>query len=98
LLYNIDKRAAMIGGHQRDSYRHTQEAFMRRVFNFLIGVIVGGLVGSAAVILFTPASGEEVRSQISERARAFAADIRQAANTRRIELQERLEVLRAPRS
>ena len=71
---------------------------MRRVFNFLIGVIVGGLVGSAAVILFTPASGEEVRSQISERARAFAADIRQAANTRRIELQERLEVLRAPRS
>ena len=71
---------------------------MRRVFGFLIGATIGGLVGATLALLFAPASGEEVRTQISSRAQLFAADIRQAASTKRIELQERLEVLRAPKA
>ena len=70
---------------------------MRRIFGFFIGVTIGGLVGATLALLFTPASGEEVRKQISDRAQTFAADIRQASNTKRIELQERLETLRAPK-
>ena len=70
---------------------------MRRVFGFLIGAMIGGLVGTTVALLFAPTSGTELRSQISNRAQTFATDIRQAANTKRIELQDRLEVLRAPR-
>jgi gas vesicle protein len=70
---------------------------MRRVLSFIIGATVGGMVGATLALLFAPASGEEVRTQITDRFQTFAADIRQASNTRRIELQERLEDLRAPR-
>ena len=69
---------------------------MRQVFSFFIGITIGGFVGATLALLFTPASGEEVRTQISDRTQAFVADIRQASNTKRIELQERLETLRSP--
>jgi len=69
---------------------------MRRTMSFLIGAAIGGFFGAAAALLFAPLSGRDLRIQISDRTQAFAADIRQAANTRRIELQERLEVLRTP--
>jgi gas vesicle protein len=71
---------------------------MRRTFSFIIGATVGGLIGAAVALLFAPSSGEELRAKISDRSQNFAADIRQAANTKRIELQERLQVLRAPKA
>ena len=71
---------------------------MRRAVSFFIGATIGGLVGAIAALLFAPASGEELRIQIGNRAQTFAADVRQAANTRRIELQDRLETLRTPQS
>jgi gas vesicle protein len=70
---------------------------MRRVLGFFIGVTIGSIVGASLALLFAPASGQEVRAQINDRAQAFASDIRQAASTRRIELQERLEILRSPK-
>jgi gas vesicle protein len=70
---------------------------MRRAFSFFIGSLIGGIIGAAVALLFAPASGRELRIQINDRAQGLAADIRQAANTKRIELQERLETLRAPR-
>ncbi len=69
---------------------------MQRTISFFIGATIGGVVGAMVAILLAPYSGQELRNQISDRAQSFAADIRQAANTRRIELQERLEVLRTP--
>jgi len=71
---------------------------MRRTISFLIGTTIGGVVGAAVALLFAPLSGRELRIQIGDRTQAFAADIRQAANTKRIELQERLEVLRSPKA
>jgi gas vesicle protein len=71
---------------------------MRRAVSFIIGATIGGLVGAITALLFAPASGEEMRTQIGVRAQTFAADVRQAANTRRIELQDRLETLRTPQS
>ncbi len=71
---------------------------MRRAVSFIIGTTIGGLLGAIAALLFAPASGEELRTQIGNRAQTFAADVRQAANTRRIELQDRLETLRTPQS
>ena len=71
---------------------------MRRVFGFLIGATIGGLVGATLALLFAPASGEEIRSQITDRTQLLAAEIRQAADSKRIELQKRLEILRAPKA
>ena len=71
---------------------------MRRTLSFFIGATIGGLVGATLALLFAPASGQEMRVQIGDRAQTFATDIRQAANTKRIELQERLETLRAPKA
>lgn len=71
---------------------------MRRMFGFLIGVFVGALVGSTVALLLAPASGEELRAQMRARGQNFLSEVRQAAQSRRIELQERLESLRAGRS
>ena len=70
---------------------------MRKMFGFLIGIFVGSLVGSTIALLLAPDSGEELRGQLRERGQGFMGEIRHAADTRRIELKDRLETLRAPR-
>ncbi len=70
---------------------------MRRMFGFLIGIVVGALVGSTVALLLAPESGEELRNAIRERGAGFLSEVRSAADNRRIELQNRLEALRAPR-
>ncbi len=69
---------------------------MRKIFGFMIGIVVGGLVGSTVALLLAPESGEELRSQLRERGMAFQVEIRNAADARRIELRERLDELRTP--
>jgi len=71
---------------------------MRRAFSFFIGTLIGGIIGAVGALLFAPSAGEELRDQINDRAQGLVVDIRHAANTKRIELQDRLETLRAPRA
>ncbi len=71
---------------------------MRRIFGFMIGILVGGLVGSTVALLMAPDSGEQLRSMLRERGQNFLGDIRNAADSRRIELRNRLETLREPRA
>ena len=70
---------------------------MRRMFGFLMGVFVGGLVGSVLALLMAPESGEGLRNQLRARGQGFINDIRHSADSRRIELRNRLETLRTPR-
>lgn len=70
---------------------------MRKMFGFLIGVLVGGLVGSTVALLLAPESGDELRSELRERGQNFIGEIRHAADTRRIELKDRLDTMRAPK-
>jgi len=70
---------------------------MKRMFGFLIGIVVGGLVGSTIALLMAPESGEGLRAQIRSRGEGFFNDIRHAADERRIELRQKLDSLRAPR-
>jgi gas vesicle protein len=70
---------------------------MRRALGFFIGTLIGGIFGATVALLFTPSAGKDLRIQINESAQGLAANIRHAANSKRIELQERLETLRAPR-
>ncbi len=71
---------------------------MRRIFGFLIGVMVGGLVGSTIALLLAPESGGQLRTELRSRGEAFFSEVRSAADERRIELRQRLEMMREPRS
>ena len=71
---------------------------MRQVFNFMMGVFMGALVGSTVALLLAPDTGESVRAELRARGEALAADVRHAAESRRIELTNRLETLRESRS
>ena len=69
---------------------------MKSVFSFIVGVILGSLVGASIALLLTPMSGENLRTQIQERSQTFASEVQEAANTRRSQLEEQLSKLRAP--
>jgi len=70
---------------------------MRRMFGFLIGIVVGGLVGSTIALLLAPETGEDLRMQLRARGDNFFNDVRQAADERKIELRQKLDEMRAPR-
>ncbi len=71
---------------------------MRQVFGFMIGIMIGVLVGSTVALLLAPESGERLRNELRARGEGLVADVRHAAEARRIELTDRLETLRQPRS
>jgi gas vesicle protein len=70
---------------------------MHRVSSFLSGFIMGSLIGGALGLLIAPASGERLRQQMQERAQQFQIEIKQAAATRRAELEQELAALRQPK-
>jgi gas vesicle protein len=70
---------------------------MKGVMSFLSGAIMGGLVGATLALLFAPASGDQLRLQMQERADRIQQEVKQAAESRRIELEQQLAELRAPR-
>jgi len=67
---------------------------MSKVFNFLLGFVLGGLVGSTVVLLTTPLSGEELRSEVQDYTRQVRYEVEQAAAARRAELERELARLR----
>ncbi len=67
---------------------------MRQVFGFMIGIMVGAMVGSTVALLLAPESGETLRGELRVRGENLAADVRHAAEARRIELTNRLQTLR----
>jgi gas vesicle protein len=71
---------------------------MRQVFGFLMGIMVGALVGSTVALLLAPDSGETLRNQLRARGETMVDDVRHAAEARRIELTNRLQSLREPRT
>ena len=70
---------------------------MRRMFGFLIGIFVGWLVGGTIALLLAPESGERPRGELRARSSNFFGEIKSAADTRRQQLEDQLEVMRAPR-
>ena len=70
---------------------------MNRIFSFLSGAIIGGLIGATVGLLLAPSSGEDLRMQIQDRAQEFQSEVKQAAATRRAEMEQQLASLRMPR-
>jgi gas vesicle protein len=71
---------------------------MRKFLSFMMGVVMGGLVGATVALLLAPFSGETLRGQIRERVGSLQAELTEAAGTRRAELEKHLANLRQPKS
>lgn len=71
---------------------------MQRIGSFLLGAVLGGLIGASVAILTAPSSGEELRAGMKERVYEIRAEVADAAAQRRAELESRLAQLRAPAS
>lgn len=67
---------------------------MRQFSAFLTGAILGALVGAAAAMLLTPASGEELQTQTRDWLDTLFTDARRAADEKRSELEEQLSRLK----
>jgi gas vesicle protein len=67
---------------------------MQKALNFVLGLVLGGLVGSTLGLLLTPVSGDELRMQVNEYTRQVKSEVEQAANARRMELERELADMR----
>ena len=60
---------------------------MNKLFSFMAGAISGALVGSVLVVLFTPASGEELKQGAVDHWNLVLEEARNARDQKRIELE-----------
>lgn len=67
---------------------------MNRATNFIVGAMIGGLVGAVLALLFAPKAGAELRQDIVDYADQVQTEIRQAAVSKRQELEAQLASLR----
>jgi gas vesicle protein len=63
---------------------------MRAFGKFLLGAVIGGLVGSAIALYFAPVSGNQVRERVYDYFTNIRDDVKNAAEMKRQELQEEL--------
>ncbi|MCB2213760.1 YtxH domain-containing protein [bacterium] len=68
---------------------------MKKFGSALLGAVIGGIVGSAAVLLFAPASGEQTRQEIGNYFENLKDEVQRAADEKRAELENQLEQLRS---
>jgi gas vesicle protein len=71
---------------------------MNRAMNFVIGAFIGGLVGAVLALLFAPKSGVELRQDLADYTDQVQTEIKQAAVTKRQELEAQLASLRRPKA
>ena len=64
----------------------------------MIGIVVGGLVGSTIALLMAPETGDQLRAELRSRGENFFNEVRHAADERKIELRQRLDYMREPRA
>jgi gas vesicle protein len=70
---------------------------METATRFLVGFLLGSLIGASTALLLAPKSGEELRGQIRDEATRIQDEVKKAAVDRRTELEQQLTALRAPR-
>ena len=71
---------------------------MQRTLSYLAGVVTGALVGATLMVLFTPASGESIRSDLRNRVDGLLDQMKDAAQARREEMEAQLAAMRQPRT
>jgi gas vesicle protein len=63
---------------------------MNRAMKFLIGSIMGGIIGATAAILLAPGSGDETRTAIKYRIEQLTTEFKSAMQERKEELEAEL--------
>lgn len=63
--------------------------------SFLLGALIGGVVGASIALLYTPSSGEGVRDQLQKYVGTVKNEITQAVQNRRSELEQQLASMRS---
>ena len=69
---------------------------MRKVIDFVVGLLFGGLVGATLGLLLAPRSGLDTRQLIRERINEIIEEAKQAAAEQRLELEARLAAAKRP--
>ncbi len=59
--------------------------------DFLLGMVVGGILGFGAGLMFAPESGDETRQKLREQARLVAEDFRDGAGEFTLKLKDGAE-------
>lgn len=67
---------------------------MKKLFSFLAGALSGALVGGVLTLLFTPASGEDLRTSAQTRWQHALDEARRAREEAQREMEEQFEVAR----
>ena len=66
---------------------------MRKAFAFIIGAVMGGIIGGVTALLLTPYSGEELQTVIKKEVENIQVEIKEAAQSKRAELEKQLDEL-----
>ena len=69
---------------------------MRRMMSFMVGLVTGSLVGAAIGLLMTPYSGDDLQAELRARIERVQNEMKDAAQSRREEMEAQLEALKAP--
>ena len=67
---------------------------MSRMSKFLLGAMIGGMMGTILALLLTPDSGENLRGHIKDIQQKIVLDVNDAAKQKREELERELSRLR----
>lgn len=63
---------------------------MKKAINFVLGALIGGIVGATAALLYAPSSGEALRLDLQKKAQNIQIEIKEAAQQKRVELEKQL--------
>jgi gas vesicle protein len=69
---------------------------MRKVIDFVVGLLFGGLVGATLGLLLAPRSGLDTRQLVKERINEIIEEAKRVAAERRLELEARLAAAKRP--
>ncbi|HET6447293.1 MAG TPA: YtxH domain-containing protein [candidate division Zixibacteria bacterium] len=64
---------------------------MNKMFSFMVGAFCGAIVGATTALLLTPASGQDLRQEMTNRWEEALAEAKQAMEETRQELQTQFE-------
>ena len=70
---------------------------MRKVGSFVLGAILGGLLGGASILLLAPGSGTDTQKVIRERLMNLKVELNKAMTEKRAALESELEEDKNPK-
>ncbi len=66
---------------------------MRAFWKFILGAVVGGVLGTALALLFAPVAGNDLRERIRDYCTNIRDEVKDAAASKSQELQSKLALL-----